>query len=94
MENLFHDIEDKRQLDQLLRELRAAFRSTIEARDTAKEIITRKIKQPEWIRTVNRKMFPQLQQTLIEFRELIADAKEQRINVQRHEAKHSDSGVD
>lgn len=91
MSNSFIDIEDKRQLDELLRLLRENYRITLEARDTARAIITRKIKQPEWIRTVNRNLFPKLQMMSQELRELIYEAKEQRVNVQQRTARHADN---
>lgn len=82
MITMFDSIEDKNELDKLLVELRAAYRNTIAARDLAKAIITRKIKQPEFVRSVQRHLFPQFQQMVLELRELIVEAKERRKDVQ------------
>ena len=89
MANLFADIQDKRELDKLLTELRSALRDVRDARDTAKAIISRKIKQPEFVRTINRKLFPQYQIMVQEIVEFINEAKEMRTSVQRSKANDS-----
>jgi len=88
---LFEEITDKKELDNLLYHLRQASSEFTEARKTAKDIITRKIPVREFMRTQQRKLFPQFQQLVLEMRELIVEAKEQRSNVQRTSGEHDNS---
>jgi len=81
---IFNEITDKRELDELLKELRSSQETLKNCVIVAKDIITRRVSRPEYIRSAQRRLFPLFQQMLVEVRELIAEAKEQRSNVQHN----------
>jgi hypothetical protein len=79
---MFEEITSKAELDQLLYHLRKSARELKASKDITQAIITRKIQVPEFVRTMHRKLFPQLQQMILEVKEQIAEAKARRSNVQ------------
>lgn len=77
---MFETIEDRQQIAELIGLLQKCGQELSEARRIAKDIITRKLPRPEWVRTIYRQKYPQWNQMILEIRELVAQVKEEAGN--------------
>jgi hypothetical protein len=80
---MFEEINDEKELTQLIANLRLAGEDLSRARKLAKDIILRKRPRPEFVRSVQRQLYPRFTQMILEIRELVAEAKERREDVRQ-----------